>query len=1556
MINKEYKNLKSLFISNPAAAIEKSQNLICSATEFDTFKDFYEYHLQNSHISTCQNEWTKPQMSIHCNMCSIDQQSCLCLQCFLNSNHQGHDYIINPNSTGNCDCGDSSSCKRIGFCNKHQGLEDDSHPEEYLDEKLRTILTDTVFKASFSSFKHLLTDDGKKLSIIIQFLSSFLKFGDGFRRLLAISITEKINSYKLFSSIFEASIQFNELLQKFCGLLVNDQLFKANFSKLNYKLMTKKIIPNGIESLISSKERENTEIWDSYWYHSYSPYLFQYNIDHNRWNWVKFCLKGLTYMKEPLKFLGDAKFKNIIPDYFKYAVNLSDAAKYQPNEQTQELFDKLSAKILTEGTSKGVNEGMNDTNIVTSFKDKFEEGYFTVLLYFNFIFYYVIHCFKSKPNLKVDKLIESFDKTIDISKIFCIGKNVVESNEFCANENDKFVKTVFDNEKVDLNLMKDDSYRSFHNGASFFILHPMLHSLACLLREDNLCRIKVANLLYESVYRPLRIKLGIMTLKTVLSMICYHESLIPKINFGAISYLSVYIDRPPMANFGVPLFIPLLQLLIGIENEGSFFGDKEFFAFEMAREIGLFDNFESDEYKDEDIIEKQKQMIFTFLYLSILIVIERTLFNFDTIKFIREQVIFALKSGVNNLNDLNDSYDQFLAITNNESSGLNNIITEVAIARQSSNSSDEKEQFSSCHDILFDLKSGIEINLISAINSFNGEKALMNDEITKHPDELIKIQQFEDEDQYFFKSSEEEEINLSKKLKIHLKDFLITPTVLAVIYHTLRTNSENGTSKLELNDHLAMNILILISKFVRDQKGSSYELFDENVVIDYNSTVVDLISKLKKTIFNYKVDNDDNATIENTLTKKSFKTFLKIKFKCGSNEPKSFIDILSDRGEIGKKVLRQMKVKHKGSDCQQEKDDQIKLKKDRAKKMKDEIMNHYKNCTANFNTTGIQSSDLFTSTQSIGVEKETCSICSTSKKNEVLSFPVYIYRTKFPFIVDKPPVISLDAREALKENDVSNDQIDDSDVLNEEQLNHLEAQYPSIDVMMAQFLHNCPQLAIDDDASEEEINHRKSVIESVRQTYQKKIDNELQIIKDKRKELELLKGMKEEQKKKEELRKEELLKNPNKKVEMRTTPGNLFVIQFGICQHQVHHKCVGEKSDFTCPIDRSHKNGLLPNINDLTNESIFENEGDVTSENLREEFKESINVFIEKYSNFFISLNDRVVDVFVELVKSLSGLIATYETRLRNLPDCLDSTKTFLLSRNLFLTTWYAYRMKGKPKMMTGFNENVSYEIESRLTVFQRFIRNLILSDEIEKNFEKKDEVFLSIVCDFVNEMKTSATNKEICLFLRRVCLVDHFLLQRINDDERFIDWDEVLSAENLSQRFEIDIKTITFSEGREFEFKPFVFMKMPKEFIRFAQSPYNFPIEQTHKLFLINILDYNFMIEHYNELEDESQEIAKNERNLLFIDADDIMPSIAAYFSSKSYPSVLLSIGEAASKVLVVDGRKTVSLHPFYLDRYGCTDIGYTRNQPLFLNDVRYERFMDEVLSGDFSNDLHQF
>lgn len=171
----------------------------------------------------------------------------------------------------------------------------------------------------------------------------------------------------------------------------------------------------------------------------------------------------------------------------------------------------------------------------------------------------------------------------------------------------------------------------------------------------------------------------------------------------------------------------------------------------------------------------------------------------------------------------------------------------------------------------------------------------------------------------------------------------------------------------------------------------------------------------------------------------------------------------------------------------------------------------------------------------------------------------------------------------------------------------------------------------------------------------------------------------------------------------------------------------------------------------------------------RHQFNWLIQIF--KYLKRFPSLG-----IQIELIKSISALISTYEIRLRSLPDCLDSEKTEILARNLFLTVWYWYRINGKPINLK------TVEIDSKLTLFQRFIKKLIECDEIESNKE-----FVNIVSLFVNELSKSGSEEEkkLCLFLRRVCLAENFLLGvdvRSNKLHDIIYWDDVLSPFNLSE------------------------------------------------------------------------------------------------------------------------------------------------------------------------------
>lgn len=166
-----YDTLESLFIASPDDAISECEEIICKVSNFGSFDDFFSYHFHQSHSSTCQKEWRENKIAINCFDCALNTNACICLECFLNGNHQWHRYSILADATGYCDCGNSSLWKPSGFCKNHQGHHLDN-PEDYLDKNLRTILTDTIFKAAFSAANKIANEDDERINSIFQFIFS----------------------------------------------------------------------------------------------------------------------------------------------------------------------------------------------------------------------------------------------------------------------------------------------------------------------------------------------------------------------------------------------------------------------------------------------------------------------------------------------------------------------------------------------------------------------------------------------------------------------------------------------------------------------------------------------------------------------------------------------------------------------------------------------------------------------------------------------------------------------------------------------------------------------------------------------------------------------------------------------------------------------------------------------------------------------------------------------------------------------------------------------------------------------------------------------------------------------------------------------------------------------------------------------------------------------------------------------------------------------------------------------------------------------------------------
>ncbi|XP_020524000.1 E3 ubiquitin-protein ligase PRT6 isoform X2 [Amborella trichopoda] len=71
----------------------------------------------------CGAVWGNQDIAYRCRTCEHDPTCAICVPCFQNGDHRGHDYSMIHTNGGCCDCGDETAWKRQGFCSKHKGPE-----------------------------------------------------------------------------------------------------------------------------------------------------------------------------------------------------------------------------------------------------------------------------------------------------------------------------------------------------------------------------------------------------------------------------------------------------------------------------------------------------------------------------------------------------------------------------------------------------------------------------------------------------------------------------------------------------------------------------------------------------------------------------------------------------------------------------------------------------------------------------------------------------------------------------------------------------------------------------------------------------------------------------------------------------------------------------------------------------------------------------------------------------------------------------------------------------------------------------------------------------------------------------------------------------------------------------------------------------------------------------------------------------------------------------------------------------------------------------------------
>lgn len=149
----------------------------------------------------CGKRWNNDSITFKCKTCEKDPTCAICHDCFMNGDHEGHDYSLSQSGTGMCDCGDPEAWDRKGFCKHHKGpLRDAS---QHLPKELRRITFEVCYGYASLFFQKILSiynislDKNLQIEAEKHLIKHLKYFGE-----LIDFITDKFQSYPCYKTLF----------------------------------------------------------------------------------------------------------------------------------------------------------------------------------------------------------------------------------------------------------------------------------------------------------------------------------------------------------------------------------------------------------------------------------------------------------------------------------------------------------------------------------------------------------------------------------------------------------------------------------------------------------------------------------------------------------------------------------------------------------------------------------------------------------------------------------------------------------------------------------------------------------------------------------------------------------------------------------------------------------------------------------------------------------------------------------------------------------------------------------------------------------------------------------------------------------------------------------------------------------------------------------------------------------------------------------------------------------------------------------------------------------
>jgi len=140
----------------------------------------------------CGTTWKQGELAYLCNTCGQDPTCAVCIPCFRDGNHEGHDYAMIKTNGGCCDCGDIQAWARSGFCSRHVGTSTTSEDfSSTMPEDFKGRLSFAVSEAAEKAIE--LGENGrtKDAEALLDWLASIARYGDGFRRVISVNLGEQ---------------------------------------------------------------------------------------------------------------------------------------------------------------------------------------------------------------------------------------------------------------------------------------------------------------------------------------------------------------------------------------------------------------------------------------------------------------------------------------------------------------------------------------------------------------------------------------------------------------------------------------------------------------------------------------------------------------------------------------------------------------------------------------------------------------------------------------------------------------------------------------------------------------------------------------------------------------------------------------------------------------------------------------------------------------------------------------------------------------------------------------------------------------------------------------------------------------------------------------------------------------------------------------------------------------------------------------------------------------------------------------------------------------------